>query len=189
MRRLSMWLLALALQGIAFGAVAQEAYAVGSAGRSNWAIDCGPGSCQRSTSAWRVAAGYRFNRVVALEAFYADFGRARSSDFLLDGSLGATGAGVQTLIGWQFGDFDFAGKIGAARMRNDFRASPTSAYPSAAVHRNELIGGLMGAYRITPNLAVRLDVDIVTVALDGDFVFYARGSDVTTLMLGLMFRF
>jgi hypothetical protein len=32
-------------------------------------------------------------------------------------------------------------------------------------------------------------VDIVTVALDGDFIYYARGSDVTTLMLGVMFRF
>lgn len=189
MRKLNLWLVALALQGLAFGAVAQEAYAVGSVGRASWAFDCGPNGCQRGTTAWRVAAGYRFNRVVALEAFYADLGRARSSDFSLDGRLGATGAGVQTLIGWQFGDTDLAGKIGLAGMRNNFRASQTSLYSSTSVRRTELVGGLMGAYRVTPNLAVRMDVDIVTVALDGDFIYYARGSNVTTLMLGVMFRF
>jgi hypothetical protein len=189
MRRIGFGLLALALQAFAPGAAAQEAYGTGGAGRSSWAFDCGAGGCQRNTTAWRVAAGYRFNRVVALEAFYMDLGRARSSDFSLDGRLGATGAGAQALIGWQFGNVDLAGKIGLAGMRNDFRASPTSLYSSSTARHTELIGGLMGAYRITPNVALRMDVDIVTVALEGDFLFYSRGSDVTTLMLGMMVRF
>jgi hypothetical protein len=47
----------------------------------------------------------------------------------------------------------------------------------------------MGAYRVTPNISLRLDVDIVTVALDSSGIFYARGADVTTFMLGLMYRF
>lgn len=189
MRRIPVGLLALALQTFAPGTAAQEAYGTGSAGRSSWAFDCGPAGCQRNTTAWRVAAGYRFNRVVALEAFYMDLGRARSSDFSLDGQLGAKGAGAQALIGWQFGDVDLAGKIGLAGMRNDFRPSPTSSYSSSTARHTELIGGLMGAYRITPNVALRLDVDIVTVALEGDLFFYSRGSDVTTLMLGVMVRF
>jgi hypothetical protein len=107
----------------------------------------------------------------------------------VDGRLGATGIGVQAIVGWQFETIDFAGKIGLARMRNDFRAAPTSSYSSLTVGRNELVGGLVCAYRITPNLAVRMDLDIVTVALDGDFLRYVRGSDVVTLMLGVMFRF
>jgi hypothetical protein len=32
-------------------------------------------------------------------------------------------------------------------------------------------------------------VDIVTVALDSDAIFYRRGADVTTLLLGVAFRF
>lgn len=189
MRSISVGLVALAMQAFAPGAAAQEAYVAGSAGRSSWSLDCGPSGCQRGTTAWRAAAGYRFNRVVAVEAFYLDVGSARSSDFSLDGRLGATGLGAQALLGWQFDDLELAGKIGLANMRNRFQASPTSLYSSSTVRHTELIGGLVGAYRLTPNVSLRMDVDIVTVALEGDFVFYSRGSDVTTLMLGVNVRF
>jgi hypothetical protein len=177
------------LQGLALCAAAQEPYLVAAIGRSNWAFDCGSDGCQRGTTAWRVAAGYRFNRLVAVEGFYFDLGRSNSSNFSFDGKLGATGAGVQALIGWQFGEVDLAGKLGLAGMTNDFRASPKSSYASSRVHRTELVGGLMGAYHLTPSLAVRMDVDVLTVALDGDAFFYSRGSDVRTVVLGLMHRF
>lgn len=189
MRKLIVGLLALCLQGLALGAAAQEAYVAGGVGRSSWAFDCGANGCERNTTAWRLAGGYRFNRVVTLEGFYFDLGRARSTHFLLDGRLGATGFGAQTLIGWRFADGDLAGKIGLADMRNEFRAAPTSLYASTRVHRTELIAGFMGAYRLRPNVAVRLDADIVTVALDGDAIFYSRGSDVRIVWLGLLFSF
>jgi hypothetical protein len=189
MHRLKVSLVALGLQGLALCAAAQQPYLVAAVGRSNWAFDCGSNGCQRGTTSWRLAAGYRFNRLVALEGFYFDLGRATSSDFSLDGKLGATGAGVQALIGWQFGKFDLTGKIGLAGMTNDFRASPTSAHASTRVHRTELVGGMMGAYQLTPSLSLRMDVDILTVALDGDALFYSRGSDVGTVLLGLMHRF
>jgi hypothetical protein len=182
-------MLALGLLALACGAAAQEAYVVGSAGRAHWDFDCGPTGCERNTTAWRVAAGYRFNRVVALEGFYFDLGRARSSDFLLDGRLGATGVGVQTLVGWRFEQADLAGKVGLADMRNDFRASPTSPYSSTRVHRTELIAGLMLAYRLTPSTGLRLDFDMMTVALNGDALFFSRGANVSTVLLGVMFRF
>jgi hypothetical protein len=79
MQHLKSWLVALAAQGLAFGAAAQGAYVAGSGGRANWAYDCGPNGCQRGTTAWRGAVGYRFNSVVALEGLCFDFGRARSS--------------------------------------------------------------------------------------------------------------
>lgn len=189
MRKIKVCLIALALQALAFGAGAQEAYVTGGLGRSSWALDCGPNGCERGTSAWRLGAGYRFNRAVAVEGFVIDFGRARSSDFSLDGTLAATGMGVQGLFGWQFGDVELAGKIGLARLRNEFRAATTSSYASSSVRSSELIGGLMSAWRLTPNLSIRLDVDIVTVALDGDAIYYARGSDVSAVTLGLVARF
>jgi hypothetical protein len=179
----------LAAQGLASGAAAQEAYVAGAAGHSSWSYGCGPEGCQRGTTAWRVAAGYRFNGGVALEGFYFDLGSARSSDITTNGRLRATGVGVQALLGWQFGQFDLAAKLGLADMRNDFRAAPTSLYASMGVHRTEFVGGLMGAYRVTPTVAVRLDMDIVTVALNGDAIFYSRGSNVTSTLLGVMLRF
>jgi hypothetical protein len=95
----------------------------------------------------------------------------------------------QSLLGWQFGAIDLAGKIGPAEVRSDFHPAPTSFDVATVSHHAESIGGLMGAYRVTPNISLRLDVDIVTVALDSSGIFYARGADVTTFMLGLMYRF
>jgi hypothetical protein len=171
------------------GAVAQEAYVTGGAGVSTWNYDCGPNGCKRQASAWRAGGGYRFNRVVALEGFYFDFGRARSSDYSVDGSLGARAFGVQGLIGWQFGDFDLDGKIGIAKVRATFDAAPTSGYESSRASHNEVIGGLVLAYRVAPSVSIRLDVDIVTVALISDVLTYSRGSDVVTYVLGVMLKF
>ncbi len=188
-RRTWQMLLALVLQGVACGATAQEAYVTGGAGQSRWNFDCGPNGCDRGTTAWRLGAGYRFNRIVAVEAFYYDFGRARSSTPALDGTFGASAAGLEVLVGWQFGAFDVAGKIGGASVRSDFRPAATSFNVAQSARHNEVIGGLMGAYRFTPNLAARLDVDIVTAALESNGVFYSRGSDIVTVVASVMIRF
>ena len=190
MSRVNGLLLAICLNGAACGVAAQEAYIAGGLGSSNWSFSaCGATACDPTTGSWRVAAGYRFNRIVAVEGFYFNFGCARSSSVSLDGELCGTALGVQTLLGYQFGAVDFAGKIGLAAVQSDFRPSPTS-FDVAAVSRNtELSAGLMGAYRFTPNLALRLDIDIVTVALNSDGIFYSKGADVTTIMLGVMVRF
>lgn len=189
MSRVRTCLIALCLQALALGASAQEAYLAGGLGRSYWNFDCGPNGCDRTTASWRIAAGYRFNRLVAVEGFHFDFRRARSSETYLDGELAGTALGVQALLGWQVGEVELAGKIGLAEVRSDFRPAPTSFYAAKVSRHTEVIGGLMAAYRLTPNLSLRLDVDVVTVALDSGDIFYARGADVTTYMLGLMYRF
>lgn len=182
-------LIGLFLQALAFGASAQEAYFSGGIGRSNWNFACGPDGCNRDTPSWRAAVGYRFNQVVAVESFHFDFRRARSSQPSLDGELGATAQGVQALLGWRFGDVDLAGKIGLAEVRAEFRPAPTSFELARVSRHTEVIGGLMAAYRLTQSLSLRFDADVVTVALDSGGLFYARGADVTTLTLGLMYRF
>lgn len=182
-------LMALGLLAASCGAAAQEAYLMGAAGRASWNFECGPQGCQRGSTAWQLAAGYRFNRLVAVEALYLDMGRARSSDYALNGRLGGTALGAQVLLGWRIGDIDLAGKIGWAQVQADFRPAPGSLDVAERRHHNEVIGGLMGAYHLTPDLSIRLDVDIVTVALNSDFLFYSRGADVTTVLLGAMLRF
>lgn len=168
---------------------AQGLYLTGSAGQAHWGLDCGSAGCSRNPGAWRVAAGWQLNHVVALEAFQIDLGRARSSEFMTDGTLAASGPGVQALVGWDFGNFGMAGKIGLARLRIAFDAAPTSSYASQRLHSNELIGGLVLAWHATPKLSVRFDADIVTVALNGDALYYSRGGDVVTSTLGLALRF
>lgn len=168
---------------------AEGLYLAGSAGSAHWSLDCGGNGCARDPGAWRLAAGWRLNPVVAFEAFYLDLGRARSSEASTDGTLAASGLGVQTLLGWDFGSVALAGKIGVARMRIAFDAAPTSLYGSERVRRNELVGGLAAAWHATPRLSFRFDADIVTVALNGDALFYSRGADVVTATLGAMLRF
>jgi hypothetical protein len=182
-------LIGLALTVMVSAAAAQEPYLVGSVGQSYWNFDCGTNGCDRSTTAWRAGAGIRFNRIVAAEAFYYDFGRARSSDFSLDGKLRGTAVGLQALVGWMTTSYEVAGKLGLASVRSDFKPSPTSFDIAETNRHNELIGGLMFGYRFTKNLGVRLDVDLVTVALDSNGVFYSRGSDVTSAVLGLSLHF
>ena len=182
-------LIAGCLQALAMGACAQEAYLAGGVGRSSWNFDCGPNGCERSTPSWRVAAGYRFNSVVALEGFHFDFRRARSSEPSLDGEIAGTALGMQALLGGQVGAFELAAKIGLAEVRSDFRPAPTSLNPAKTSRHTELISGAMAAYRLTPNFALRLDVDVVTVALNSYGIFYSRGADVTTVTLGMMYRF
>jgi hypothetical protein len=179
-----------ALLTATFSASAQEAYIAGGVGRSNWNMNCGPSGCNRTTTAFRVAAGYRFNRVVALEAFHFDFGRARSSDPSINGELGGTAQGAEAIVGWQFGDVEFAGKIGLASVHADYRPAPSSFYPAEHRTHTEPIAGAMLAYRFTPHLALRLDFDIVTVGLDTDRLFYyGRAADVSTVLLGVAYRF
>ena len=184
-------LLLCGLLAAAFGACAQEAYVTGGVGRSNWNfIDCGASGCDRNKTAWRFAAGYRFNRLVAAEAFYFDFGRSRSSSPSLDGELRGRAGGAQALLGWQFSTFELAGKIGLASVRADFRPAPSNVGDtSARSTHTEVIAGVMAAYRVTPQLALRFDLDIVTVALSSDLIFYSRGADVTTLLLGVKYGF
>jgi Outer membrane protein beta-barrel domain len=179
----------VALQAIAFSAFAQEPYLAASLGRSNWNMDCGPNGCERNTTSYRFAAGLRLNRVVAVEAFYVDLGRARSTDPSLDGELRGKAAGAEALVGWQFANVDLAGKIGFASVRADFRASPTSFDPSERQTHTELIGGAMLGYHLAPHLTLRLDLDLVTVALDSDRVFFSRGANLSTLLLGLQYQF
>lgn len=182
-------LLALCLLARLPDARADGLYLTGSAGQAHWGLDCGNAGCSRNPGAWRVAAGWQLNRVVAFEAFHIDLGRARSSDFSTDGTLAARGPGVQALVGWDFGAFGMAGKIGVARLRIAFDAAPTSSYTSQRLHSNEVIGGFVLAWHATPNLSVRFDADIVTVALNGDALYYSRGGDVVTSTLGMVLRF
>ena len=190
MSRVNGLLLAMCLNGVACGVAAQEAYIAAGLGSSNWNFDvCGTTGCDRSTSSWRVAAGYRFNRIVAVEGFYFNFRCARSSSVSLDGDLCGTALGVQALLGYQFGVVEFAGKVGLAGVRSDYHPSATNFNRSNASRNTELNIGLMGAYRFTPNLALRLDVDTVPVALWSDGFFFTSGANVHTITLGMMYGF
>lgn len=170
-------------------AQAQSFHVAGSVGRANWSdLDC-DGGCDRNTTAVRLAGGAWFNRVVGAEAFVMDMGTARSSDYSLDGELRGRAFGGVVLLGWRGESFDIAGKLGVARVHSRFTAAPTSAYRSESKRSNEPVGGMMLAVRATPQLSLRFDYDVMTVALIGGVYLYGRGADVHTLSLGASYSF
>jgi hypothetical protein len=170
-------------------AQAQSFHVAGTVGRANWSdLDC-DGGCDRNTTALRLAGGAWFNRVVGAEAFVMDMGTARSSDTWLDGKLRGRAVGAVALLGWRGERVDVAGKLGLARVQSRFTAAPTSGWPSESKRSNEPVGGMMLAVRATPQLSLRLDVDVMTVALIGGVYLYGRGADVHTLSLGASYAF
>lgn len=170
-------------------AQAQSFYVAGTVGRSTWSdLDCDRG-CDRHTTGLRVAGGAWFSRAFAAEAFVMDMGTARSSDALLDGRLRGRALGAVALLGWRGERFDIAGKLGAASVHSRFTAAPTSNWPSDSKSSTEPVGGMMLAVRATPQLSVRFDVDVMTVALIGGVFLYGRGADVHTFSLGASYAF
>jgi len=170
-------------------AQAQSFHVAASVGRADWSdLDCDGGS-DRNTTAFRVAAGAWFNRVVGAEAFAMDMGTARSSDYWLDGKLRGRALGAVALLGWRAERFDIAGKLGVASVHSRFSAAATSGWPSESKRSTEPVGGMMLAVRATPQLSVRFDYDVMTVALIGGVYLYGRGADVHTLSLGASYAF
>ncbi len=181
--------LATACLGAATLAQAQSFYVAGTAGRSNWSdLDCNSG-CDRHTTGLRVAGGAWFSRVFAAEAFIMDMGTARSSASSLDGRLRGRALGAVALLGWRGERFDIAGKLGVASVHSRFTAAPTSGWPSESKRSTEPVGGMMLAVRATPQLSVRFDADVMTVALIGGVFLYGRGADVHTFSLGASYAF
>jgi hypothetical protein len=168
----------------------QGPYVGAGGGFSLWEInlDCG---CDDTGTALRLGAGWRFNRILALEAVYLDLGRATPSGSALIGDFRARAAGLVLLIGGQVGNTDIAGKVGMARVSTRWEARPGSISPSARRSSNEPLLGFMVGHWIAPNLAVRFDIDYTQIdaPVDVPVWFFSQDPDVTTVTFGVSYRF
>lgn len=170
-------------------AQAQSFYVAAGAGRAHWSdLDCN-GGCDRDSTGLRIAAGAWFNRVLAAEVFALDMGSATLADSLFNGKVRGRAFGALGLLGWRGERFDIAGKLGVAQVQSRFEASPTSAFPSATERSREPVFGMMLAVHATPQLSVRFDIDNMSVAQLGGFLFQVGGADVTTFSLGVHYAF
>jgi len=162
--------------------------------------------------AWKVFAGYRFTPYVAIEAAYADLGRARMSSFLpgnvsqlpgaftIDRRVEGFGADVVgTLpIGPRFALFARAGAF-RARVRSDVALEGNVAFSDDATARARRITddrtiahyGVGGEWRFARRMALRLDWERFADA-GSDFAVGESGrtgrADTDAVMLGVVFE-
>jgi OOP family OmpA-OmpF porin len=147
------------------GAHAEGIYVGVAAGGTNTDVDCaGTTSCDKSDTGFKLFGGYKLTENIAVEAHYADFGKAKLNvgTASIDVKMSGFGLGAAYL-----GDFtpDWNGVVRAGVARNKVKLegaasdsqSKTKAYVGAGV-----------GYKLTKEVALTAAVDYTEGEIGGD---------------------
>ena len=151
-----------------------------------------------SDTAWKLFAGYRFNKNFALEGSYADLGNA-SLDSTVTAPAAGTASGSWEGKAWSFAalgilpvteQFEVFGKVGVHYWDVDFSVTATEGGADAAGSWSDSgtnwLYGLGASYSLTKNIAVRADwVRYQDVGGEGE----TGQSDVDMWTLGIQYQF
>lgn len=180
--------LAVALPAAAQGNLMSSVYVGGSIGQSKFKDGCSgaPGfSCDDKDTAWRLLAGYQFNRVLAAELGYHDLGK-------VTGSLGPANfeakANAWELVG--LGTFPLANQFGVygklGGYRGEVKLSNNFAGPSGKETNTGLTYGAGLQWDPLRQVGLRLEWQRYN-DMGGDNV--GGKKDVDVLSLGAVWRF
>jgi OOP family OmpA-OmpF porin len=140
-------------------------------------------SCDDKDTAWKILAGYQFNRHLAVELGYTNLGEVSATDGIDTVTVEATAielvaVGMMPLAN----NFSIYGKIGM--YRGDTEADVTG-LPSVSESNTDLTFGLGVRYDFTRNLSARAEWQKYTDVGGGDI----GESDIDVISLGVLFRF
>jgi opacity protein-like surface antigen len=148
---LSLGLAAVAASPLAWGS---PWYAGGGLGVSDFAGCPGAASCDSRDQAYKVYAGYRFTRHLAVEAGYTDLGKATAT---LGDSITETkprGMAAHAVGAWPLSErFSLLGRIGL--IYGDSKVTGTA--PTRNEKGTELAWGAGVQFDVAPQIAVRLE--------------------------------
>lgn len=142
--------------------------------------------CDRSSSHWKLSAGYRIVDAVELQALYFDAGKFKGADTTplgteFGGSFKVSGLGLSAGFRWQLAPgWSLAARAGAASVRTRFSYAPPFDGSKGKTTLQPLAGIGIG-YDLTPALRVGLDYDLTRFK-----AHEARGS---LQMLGLAMQY
>jgi opacity protein-like surface antigen len=180
------WLLSTVLLLAPAVSVAQETgfYLGGSIGQMEAEGDCPSAfSCDLKDSAWKVFAGYRVNRHLAIEGTYADWGeisvRTTAAGVPVTGMSEQTGWGVAGLGILPLGDrFSLFGKLGVMVGERETRVGAPG-FPSVvdSDDGSELHFGFGAGFNFTRNLGLRAEWERL------------EDSEIDVVSIGLQYRF
>jgi len=162
------------------GAFAQDAgfYLGGALGQAKFTEWCVPAptvlSCDDKDSAWKLFGGYRFNRHVAVEGTYVDWGTATGTVAGV-GSVSAeqTSMGIAAVGSLDLGSqFSVFGKAGFLMTEQETPASSTPERDETEFHY-----GLGARFHFTPGWAARaewektekLEVEMLSIGVEYRF--------------------
>jgi len=152
------------------GAHAEGIYVGVAAGGTNIDVDCqGAPSCDKSDTGFKLFGGYKLTENVAVEAHYADYGKAKLSGngASLDLKLSGFGLGVALL-----GDFatDWNGVVRAGIARNKAKADGSAPGISASDSQSKTKGyiGAGVGYKLTKEVSLTAAIDYTEGELEGE---------------------
>lgn len=167
-------LFCLAVPGTAVHA--QESYISAFVGSST----ADDGLFKESDTSFRIGVGFRINQNLAVEASFVDYGKPSGTELGIPLTLDTTAAIFQVVGIAPISPYlEFYGKIGMAMWTMD------GCIPGGCVidDGSDLVMGLGMSIAMNPNTSVRFEYET------GTFDYLGVGVDMTTLMVGMSFRF
>jgi len=184
------WLAIGALVSAATTAGAQTVYIGGAGGATHSNGDCtGTSSCDNSDTGWKAYAGYNINPMFGVEAVGYDMGTIRvtvpfSVFGPINASLKTTGFALAGVINVPLGaSVDLMGRLGVASNKLQADVIGVNVVGSGSETSTGPLWGIGLAFRISPNVAIRTEIDGTSATFGGERF------ETTLLSLGLSFRF
>ncbi|HEV3008461.1 MAG TPA: porin family protein [Burkholderiales bacterium] len=166
--------------------IAQERglYLGGSLGQAKLKEWCSVGptdvltACEDTDTAWKLLGGYRFNRYVAIEATYIDWGKATGTVNGVNVSAEQTSMGVAAVGSFEFTpQFSVFGKAGFLMTEQEIQRTTPGSSTRIEGDETEFHYGLGLRFRFAPNWAARaewektekLEVELLSIGLEYRF--------------------
>jgi len=182
-------IISAALLTLAVGGAHAQGYIGASAGASHLNLDCaGTVSCDNKGSAFKIYGGYNFNKNVAIEGGYLDFGKASGSAYvptLVNLEIKTTAAYVAAAVRGDFTpSFGGGARLGLAAVKSDVDAAVSFfGRRQESTSAAKAYFGLNLDYAFTPNLRGVVAADFTTVDI------YSETAAVRMLTIGAQYNF
>ncbi len=184
------WVAVGALVSAAAAASAQSVYFGGAGGATHGNTDCtGTLSCDNSGTGWKAYAGYNINPMIGVEAVGYDMGKPTATILIpgfspINASLRTTGFALAGVINVPLGpSIDLMGRLGVASNKLQAEAISGNLIGSDSETSTEPLWGIGVAFKLSPNVAIRTELDGTSATFGGQRL------DSTLLSLGLSFKF
>jgi len=181
------------LMTLAVGGAFAQAYVGGAVGTAHVSESCDyTTSCDRDDIGYKLYAGYKFTPNIAIEAGYADFGKASLegyvSGFKVRGDLTST---APFLVGAFHADFasrlSGVARLGVANVKSTVDTTlliTNTSLPSQSETKLQPLFGLGLGYAVTKNVKVTLDADFTKSA-----EFQGESDNLRLISIGAQYSF
>jgi len=152
------------------GAHAEGIYVGVAAGGTNIDLDCeGAPSCDKSDTGFKLFGGYKLTENIAVEAYYADYGKAKLSGGGVSADVKMSGFGLGVAY---LGDFttDWNGVVRAGVARNKIKVDGSAPGFTSSDSENKTkayVGAGVG-YKLTKEVALTAAIDYTEGEFQGD---------------------